>query len=329
MNHNSSIKVEKINFNNINAINELYNNFKERSLLDYKFDFEPVPFNEFVKLIGQSFLEGHILFDNNEAKIFSIYTTQLNEAVELNLIYGEESPNLNKYKFELLKQMIPDLGTNWKVVSYPMLGLQENFVKEITHLGFNLIGQAVVKFKLNKPPCINLLSIYKPCELTNEYEMTSWDPRYIDGVIEVIHETFKESGDSRFDPRFTTLKGTKEAVSKVVANEYGVLIPNATKVLLHNDKVIGVCFMVLGSENIVNIPLVGVSKEFKRKGFGCHLLKAAIDTLIFIKEKDNLPIIEINATVDTDNYPAIKMYRNIGFKEEYNYPHAYLKNTES
>ena len=32
---------------------------------------------------------------------------------------------------------------------------------------------------------------------------------------------------------------------------------------------------------------------------------------------------EVNASTETDNYPALKMYRRLGFKEDYYYPQAY------
>ena len=33
---------------------------------------------------------------------------------------------------------------------------------------------------------------------------------------------------------------------------------------------------------------------------------------------------EVNVTTETDNYGALKMYRNVGFKEDYAYTQAYL-----
>jgi ribosomal protein S18 acetylase RimI-like enzyme len=38
----------------------------------------------------------------------------------------------------------------------------------------------------------------------------------------------------------------------------------------------------------------------------------------------DLGIFEVNATMETDNIAALKMYRRMGFKEDYNYPHVYL-----
>ena len=33
---------------------------------------------------------------------------------------------------------------------------------------------------------------------------------------------------------------------------------------------------------------------------------------------------EVNVSAETNNIPALKMYRHIGFKEDYSYPQSYL-----
>ena len=38
---------------------------------------------------------------------------------------------------------------------------------------------------------------------------------------------------------------------------------------------------------------------------------------------------EINVTTETNNYKALKMYRKVGFKEDYCYPQAYLVNKKN
>ena len=43
-----------------------------------------------------------------------------------------------------------------------------------------------------------------------------------------------------------------------------------------------------------------------------------------INEKLTKPITEVNTTTETNNFQALKMYRHLGFKEDYNYPQSYL-----
>ena len=35
---------------------------------------------------------------------------------------------------------------------------------------------------------------------------------------------------------------------------------------------------------------------------------------------------EVNVTTETNNYKALKLYRRIGFREDYCYPQAYILN---
>ena len=49
-----------------------------------------------------------------------------------------------------------------------------------------------------------------------------------------------------------------------------------------------------------------------------------MDKVLEWVEKAEHPIIEINTTTETNNFQALKMYRNLGFKEDYSYPQSYL-----
>ena len=41
-------------------------------------------------------------------------------------------------------------------------------------------------------------------------------------------------------------------------------------------------------------------------------------------ENNNTTGASVNTTTETNNFQALKMYRNLGFKEDYNYPQSYL-----
>ena len=47
---------------------------------------------------------------------------------------------------------------------------------------------------------------------------------------------------------------------------------------------------------------------------------------IIFKEIDNYrsPITEINTTTETNNLQALRLYKNLGFIEDYNYPQSYM-----
>ena len=64
--------------------------------------------------------------------------------------------------------------------------------------------------------------------------------------------------------------------------------------------------------------------EHQGKGLSKHLLKKSVETLLEWNKAGKREFTEINTTTETDNYQALKMYRHIGFKEDYAYPQSYL-----
>ena len=82
--------------------------------------------------------------------------------------------------------------------------------------------------------------------------------------------------------------------------------------------------MNLTGGSIANIPIVAIKKEHQGKGLSKHMLKHSVDTLIAMADSGEKPITEVNTTTETNNFQALKMYRHLGFKEDYNYPQSYL-----
>ena len=83
-------------------------------------------------------------------------------------------------------------------------------------------------------------------------------------------------------------------------------------------------FMNLTGGSIVNIPLVGIREEHQGKGLSTIMLKHSMDEIF--KEIDiyNSPITEINTTTETNNLQALRLYKNLGFLEDYSYPQSYM-----
>ena len=82
--------------------------------------------------------------------------------------------------------------------------------------------------------------------------------------------------------------------------------------------------MNLTGGQIVNIPIVGIKKEHQGRGLSKMMLKHSMDKVLQWVENAERPITEINTTTETNNFQALKMYRNLGFKEDYSYPQSYL-----
>jgi len=70
----------------------VYSDFKVAAMTDYKFELEPLPFDEFIGAIDEGLLKCIVLLENNIPTAFLAYTCAISEAVELNIIHclGDE-----------------------------------------------------------------------------------------------------------------------------------------------------------------------------------------------------------------------------------------------
>jgi ribosomal protein S18 acetylase RimI-like enzyme len=320
--------VKELTFENVGQIKDLFENFKSRAVQDYKFELPPLEFSNFAESIRGKMIKGFVLYENKTPAGFLLYYIETSNAIELNLIHILNNEDIHSKRKHLLQALIDKYKKSafWNVISYPLLGVQEDFVREITQFGFKMVGQATVRFKFTDrtSPLIfkNLVVPYLPMG----YKIIEWSNEYFDQASEVIHEAFKDASDANFDPRFLTLEGSKDVVNKITSEIFGTFLPDATSLLIHDDKVVGVCFVNMTNAIIANVPLIGVKHEYAGKGFGKILLKNSVDKVIKMIINAKIMANEINATVETENYAALRMYRKIGFREDYTYAHAYLKN---
>lgn len=321
-------KTEIINNDNIDSIKELYENFRLVATKDYRFDIEPLAFYSFKEAVAEGILNCIALFENSAPSGILIYVFEAHKAIELNMIHIPDRKDLNKKRLALTKALLEHLKprTDWKVISYPLLGFQETFVRDITSLKFQLSGQAMVKFDFADPISYKVWQKADVGQLPEGYTVEPWDEKYLDSAVEVINLGFKTSKDVNFDPRFLTKEGSLNVIEKIINNDFGLFLPEETRVLVKDGIVQGICFVDMATSHKANVPLISVRKNIKNKGLGKFLLKSAVSALIKAISEGKISIIEVNAAVETDNYPALKMYRKIGFREDYTYPHAYLKN---
>ncbi len=320
-------KAESLNPTMYKFFTGVYNDFKNKAKTDYQFELEPLEYEDFIKAIDEKLLHCISLLENDIPTGFLAYTTSISEGIELNMIHflGKEDKNI---KFKVLMDKFLELTEQErkrKVICYPLLGAQSAFVTEISKFGFKFIGQAVLRFKTGDKQSERILENVKLSTLPTAYKITSWSEDYMQPAIELILEAFKDSADALFDQRFRTYNGVEDILNKIVENIYGEFLPNNTSVLLCEDKVCGITFANMTTPQIANIPLVGMAKKHRGKGFSKHLLRRTVRTILDSAAIGENKCTEINVTTETNNYRALKMYRHVGFKEDYCYPQAYME----
>lgn len=308
------------------AFEPVYEDFRVNAINEYKFELEPLPFTEFIESVQNKLIKCLIYLENNEPKAFLIYTLAISESIELNIIHSLHFENLAQRSCALVKRFLQEIKKERlrKVVCYPMLGKQRNIVGEISLMGFKFVGIAVLRFMLAEQASRRILNLSTPDELPEGYSIRSWHNDEMNDAVRVVQNAFSTSADALFDTRFASLDGTYDILNKIVTNIYAEFMPEASSVLYCNGKPIGYCFVNITGGKIVNIPIFAISKEHQSKGLAKYLLAESLHKIIAIADANELPISEINTNTETNNFPALKMYRNLGFKEDYNYPQSYL-----
>lgn len=322
----SSYEVELLNSNIYKFFAGVYNDFKAKAVSEYKFELEPLPYEEFIDAVEKDYMKCIVLKENEIPTAFLVYTTSISESIELNLIHclGTED-ELTKIRLLIEKFLeLTEVERQTKVVSYPMIGHQSVFTADISKYGFKYIGLAVLRFMMGNASSERILENMKLSERPSEYKLVSYDPSYREDAVRIIHESFRDTQDAVYDTRFKTIEGTKDIINKVVDNIYGEFLPEVTSVLLYNDKPVGFAFANVTGGKIANLPLVAIEKEHRGHGFSEHLLNRSIKTIVDWTKLGKRVFSEVNVTTETNNYKALKMYRRIGFREDFCYPQAYL-----
>ncbi len=320
------MEVSKLSLLNIEEIRELYNAFLLKAREDYFFELPPLNFDDFKNNFADGYIKGYYSKEG-KANSFLLYTDVLNQAVEITLIYTEENENSYKIKTTLLEKFLSDIKSQFhnKIISYPMLGVQNYFTQDITNLGFKLAGEMITELDFKSSIANTLLNKINIPELPANISTDTWNDVYLTDVAEIIHNRFSKLNDAKFDPRFLNTNSTEDIIEEITKGYYGEFNPKHTTILKNEQEIIGVCFLNFTTPQIANIPLIAIKDGYENKGYGKYILYNSVTTLKKSIENGENEINVINATCDTENFPACKTYRAIGFKEKTFYSHAYME----
>ena len=304
----------------------VYNDFKSKAVSEYKFELPPLEYEEFLDAVEKGYLKCIVLKENNIPTAFLVYTTSISEAIELNIIHCLGSEDETTKQKLLMERFLDytEIERQTKIVSYPMIGHQSVFTADIAKYGFKFIGLAVLRFVMGNASSERILENMKLPEKPDRYKVVCYNDSYKEDAIRVIHESFKETQDAIYDTRYKTVEGVTDIINKVTENIYGDFLPEATSVLLYDDKPCGFAFANITGNKIANIPLVAIEKNHRGNGFSSLLLNRTIKTMVDWTKLGQKELYEVNVTTETNNYKALKMYRKTGFREDYCYPQAYL-----
>ena len=303
----------------------VYNDFKSKAASNYLFELEPLSYDDFLKSINDNLVKCIILFEQEVPTGFLTYTTVISESLELNIIHVVGDDNSVQKRCLLLQNFLEETSDilRKKIVTYAVLGKQEEIIPELPKFSFKTVNQSVMKFDFKDEYSIKTLREHPLPRLNNGFETVNWNEKFFNDAAKIIHSSFKPMSDAKFDPRFLSVQGCQDIVAKIVCGIYGKFLPEQSKVLLYHNKLVGLCFANLTNNSIANVPIVALKENLRGKSYGVYMLKSVVTDTYSMVLNGKLPLSEINATCDTDNLSAFKMYQNIGFKEQYSYKQSY------
>ena len=309
----------------------VYNDFRKRCHIDYKFELDPLDYNDFIEYFTKGLLSCILLLEDDIPTGFLAYSAALEDAIELYVVHCLGAENIFEKKNCLVQKFL-ELTAQKRgkaLVSYPMLGIQAQYKDMMANYGFKFIDLGVVVFDINNKKVLKDFYEIKFTDLPIGYKITPYRDVYFDELVEVVFEAFKNSSDVNFDPRFKTIEGVRDILEKITNSIYGKFLPQCSKVLLAESKVAGFAFANVTGDYIGNIPLVGIIPEHRGLNLSEVMLKAVLEDIAKLNKSGFIRLKEVNASVDIQNESASRMYAQIGFKESYTYPQGYLPKSGS
>lgn len=320
--YNTEVLSEKYFKIFMGAYNDFRNNCRER----YRFELDPLTYDDFIEFYNQGIIKCIILLEDAIPTAFLAYSEAQDDAIELYVIHCLGSENIKEKKKLLLEAFLreTEISREQKLVSYPMLGEQEDFKEEIENYGFNFVNLAVLDFPITNKKETRALEKIRFTDLPIGYKIVPYRGIFKDELRECIYKSFKDTSDVNFDPRFNTEKGTEDITKKIIEEIYGTFLNSASRILLFENEVIGFCLANITGLHIANIPLVGIIPEHRGLGLSEVMLKQAVEEIIKMNKQGLIDVDTLNVSTDNDNVPAVKMYKQMGFTVTYTYPQAYL-----
>ncbi len=303
-----------------------YNDFRVNCRENYRFELDPLNYDDFLEFFNKGIIKCIILLEGAIPTAFLAYSEAQKDAIELYVIHCLGNENILEKKKLLLEKFLKEteLKRETSLVSYPMLGFQDDFKEEIKNYGFEFVNLAVLDFPItNKKETRNLEKI-RFTDLPIGYKIVQYRDIFKEELAGCIFESFKNTTDINFDPRFATLEGALDITKKITEEIYGKFLSSASRVLLFENEVVGFCFANITGVHIANIPLVGIIPEHRGLGLSEVMLKQAVEEIIKMNKQGIINVDELNVSTDYDNTPAVKMYKQMGFNITYTYPQAFL-----
>ena len=74
-------EVELLNSETYKIFKGVYNDFRSKAVSEYKFELEPLPYEEFIDAVEKDYMKCIVLKENEIPTAFLVYTTSISESI--------------------------------------------------------------------------------------------------------------------------------------------------------------------------------------------------------------------------------------------------------
>jgi ribosomal protein S18 acetylase RimI-like enzyme len=159
--------------------------------------------------------------------------------------------------------------------------------------------------------------------LATEFGFKDYTPDQREKVAELVYRTNIGNIDNLVFPEFF---GSHENAIRLLENteqnRYGKYKEPHSKILTHNEEIIGACFLTLMKDDTGYIPDICLLQDFRGKGIGKALLVHSMKEMTRLE--DGLAKINLDVTIDN---PARHLYESLGYEDVRHYSmYSWIKN---
>ncbi|MHA2295009.1 MAG: GNAT family N-acetyltransferase [Candidatus Hodarchaeales archaeon] len=296
--------IKQITVDEINDLEDVISAYLEHR--KEKYDQPPFPLREQIKKALSKEIVEVLALSDQEKSVTGFVMIQPSEG-NLNLIYVMNSSVKENKEKELFDIAFARLKESNAHVKYTGLIINQNLANYMIDQGFRKFDRA--KMAIDK----SVIETLEEPELAPDYMFTSWKPELRQKMVKLLLGShFNEDyADASVFPQWTSFDGCNTLLEEIENSKYGKFKAQHARVLKHDGKNIGVCFVTKLANNNGLIPEIVVSSSYRQKGLGKRLLIHSLKN--FMKAETGIHKIELDVTLSNRN--AAQLYESIGFQQ--------------
>ena len=315
-------------------IESAYERFTQVANEQYQWPGATIPFEQFLPVLQTGLFVGYCIYDDDECVGYFLMEHNESNVYEARLMYLDAHISQKIAVNLLFEKIKADFKTHdFDSISIALLGSAvQEWVNYTGWHGFKPIGQVVMSLDFANPLSLEIFrkvsaetSVIPP---DSTIKLKPWDNAFRTPELQqLIYTCFNKAVDALWDPRLSDIAYIPQVIDFITSNNfgaYGTFVDKATLLLFDANKPIGFCFVNMLFPGEVNIPLIGVHPDYQNRKLARLLLQQSCMETVKLIQTGEILATKITATTATHNHAAIKMYRHLGFTEQYWYPHIYI-----